>query len=100
MNHPPSERPKGAHLLHQAAQHVGEDFSIGFGGSVLRTSEQGGGIAVELGIASKQGRTFATLGVGESAPIPGIGAVTIHDIYVSPDGSQVAAVIIIDESER
>lgn len=84
-------------LLRQGAQRRGPGFSIGFLGSKLRTSETGGGIAARLGIAGVDGRVTVELAAGESAPLPGGGAVRVVDIFVSPDGTQTAAAIEVVE---
>lgn len=89
-----SPRPE---LLRQGSQRRGRGFSIGFIGSTLRTSEDGGGIAVRFGIAGPQGRATAELAAGQSAPLPGGGTVKVIDIFVSPDGSETAAAIEVTE---
>ena len=76
-----SPRPE---LLRQGSQRRGRGFSIGFIGSTLRTSEDGGGIAVRFGIAGPQGRTTAELAAGQSAPLPGGGGGQGHRYLRQP----------------
>lgn len=82
-------------LLRQGSQWRGENFTIGFIGSIMRTSDEGGGIAAKLGIADAAGRVSVALGTGESAPLPHGGTVRVIDIFVSPDGSETAAALDI-----
>ncbi len=101
----PREVPEGAVVVGQAAQHVGEDFSIGFGGTTFRFSptnwgRANWGRAAELGIVTEDSGDLVTLSVGESAPIPGIGTVTVHNIRTYRCGTWTDVVLIIDESER
>lgn len=92
--------PEGAVVVGQAAQHVGEDFSIGFGGTTSRFAPTNWGRVVHLGIATEDSGDFVTLGIGESAPIPGIGTVTVHNVRIYRCGAWTDVVLIIDESER
>lgn len=82
-------------LLRQGAQLRREQYSIGFIGSTLRASSDGGGPAVRLGIAGGSERRTAELATGESAPLPGGGSVRVIEIFFSPDGSESAAAIEI-----
>ncbi|WP_061963211.1 hypothetical protein [Demequina aurantiaca] len=84
-------------VLRQGTQRRGNGFTIGFIRSTMRTSDEGGGIAARLGIASAKGRTAVELAAGESAPLPGGGSVKVIEILVSPDGSQTAAAIELTE---
>ncbi len=89
-----SARPE---LLRQGAQRRGATCSIGFIATTLRPSEAGGGLAARLGISGPAGRTAVVLGPGESAPLPDGGSVRVIDIFASPDGTQTAAAIEVDE---
>lgn len=84
-------------ILRQGAQRLGRGFSLGFIGSKMRTSADGGGIVARLGIAGPDGRVTVELATGESAPLPGGGTVRLVDIFVSPDGSDTAAAIEVVE---
>lgn len=84
-------------LLRQGTQRRGAGFTIGFIGSALRSSEAGGGMAARLGIAGPDSRVTVELAAGESAPLPGGGQVRVIDIFVSPDGEEIAAAIEVSE---
>jgi hypothetical protein len=84
-------------LLRQGAQRRGRGFSLGFIGATVQGAAAGGGLVARLGIASADGRRTAELAAGESAPLPGGGSVRVIEIFVSPDGSQTAAAIEVDE---
>ena len=58
------------------------------------------GRVVHLRIATEDSGDFVTLGIGESAPIPGIGTVTVHNVRIYRCGAWTDVVLIIDESER
>ena len=89
--------PHTPEILRQGAQRLGRAFSLGFIGSTMRTSADGGGVVARLGIAGPDGRVTVALAAGESAPLPGGGTVRLVDIFVSPDGSDTAAAIEVVE---
>jgi len=84
-------------LLRSGTQRRGDAFVIGFLGSTLRESDRGGGMVVRFGISGAEGRTAVELAPGESAPLPGGGAVRLLEIFVSPDGLDSAAAIEVED---
>ncbi|MGO3147137.1 MAG: hypothetical protein ACTIJ6_05605 [Leucobacter sp.] len=84
-------------LMRQGTQRKGAGFSVGFISSTLRESSAGGGLVARFGISGEAGRSVVNLAAGESTPLPGGGSLNVIEIFVSPNGSETAAAILISE---